>query len=133
MLWRQGPYFTGGHAFAAAFFGVGCGSGLGVILQMVAPGMDKAGLHEYSEQVLEEARRQGQSLPVSEAEFREAVEGMCLAAPIPMALVGTVVAGFVGMLTLSLLMRRRPQDYSQPPTQPPPPEPPVNPYSNQQA
>lgn len=125
MLWRQGPYFTGGHGFAAAFIGVGSGSGLGVLLQMIAPGMDKEALQktteQFSRQMVEELQRQGQQLPVPEAELRETIEGMFLAAPIPVALVGSVVAGFVGVLTLSLLMRR------------PPPAPPVNPWSNQQA
>ena len=131
MLWRQGHYVTSGHGFAAAFFGVGCGSGLGVILQMVSPGMEKAKLHEWTGEltrlIVEESQRQGQPMPVPEAELRETLEGICLAAPIPMALVGSVVAGFVGMLTLSLLSRRRP------PTQPPPTQAPVNPWSNQQA
>ena len=40
LLASRGPYFTGGHAFAAGFLGVGCGSGLGVILQMLYPGVD---------------------------------------------------------------------------------------------
>ena len=144
MLSRQGHYFTGGHGFAAAFFGVGCGSGLGVFLQMVSPGMGKARLHEWTGElarlIAEESERQRQPLPVPEAELRETLERVFLAAPIPMALVGTVVAGFVGVLTLNLLSRRRQQHYppptqpppTQPPlTQPPPTEPPVNPYSNQ--
>lgn len=109
MLWnKQGARFSGGHAFAAAFLGVGCGSAVGVILQTVAPGLDEAKLREWTERIMEESRRQGQPLPIEEAEFREALESMCLTAPIVTALVGSIVAGFVGMLTLSLLNRRRP-------------------------
>ncbi len=125
LLWRQGQSFGGGHGFAAAFFGVGCGSGLGVILQMVSPGMDKAGLREWTgeltKRLVEESQRQGRPLPVPEAELRDTLEVMCLAAPIPMALVGTVIAGFVGAFTLTLLSRRQP------------PGRPVNPWSGPQA
>lgn len=124
MLARQGPYFTGGHGFAAAFFGVGGGAGLGVLLQMFAPGMDKAKLGELAkdmaQQILEEAQRQGQSLPMPQSELEDGFKAMCVAAPVPMALAGTVLAGFVGLLTLNVLRRRSP-----PGTQPP-----VNPYSS---
>ncbi|MHC4079273.1 MAG: hypothetical protein ACYST0_12630 [Planctomycetota bacterium] len=144
MLSRQGPHFTGGHGFAAAFIGVGGGSAVGVILQMLYPGMDEVALREsigeLTKELMNEIQRQGQPAPMPQAELQEMLGTCFLAAPIPLALVGSVVAGFVGMLTLNLISRRRPPQYPPPtpqehPPQTPPPQepPPVSPWSDPQA
>lgn len=129
MFSRQGPYYTGGHAFAAAFLGVGLGAGVGVLLQVVAPGMDRSKLSELTkqvaEQLIQESERQGQRISASPSDIQDMAEGLCLAAPVPMALIGAVLAGFVGMITLGLLTRR-----SSPPGQHPPGQHPVNPWSS---
>ncbi|MEE9127418.1 MAG: hypothetical protein V3U11_09785 [Planctomycetota bacterium] len=124
MLASRGPYFTGGHGFAAAFLGVGSGSALGVSLQMLYPGVDEAKLADFVQKLTKESLReiQRQGEQVSEAELGSCLEQLVVGFPVPLALVGSVVAGFVGMLTLSLISRRRPQ-----------PPAPVNPYSSPEA
>ena len=138
MLAGRGPYFTGGHAFAAGFLGVGGGSALGVLLQVLYPGVDPAkraeAFKEIAKEAMREFERQGQPAPVPEAELESCLATVFVGAPIPLALVGSVVAGFVAVLTLRLINRRQQRPQSQPPqSQPPQPLTPINPYSNPEA
>ena len=133
MLASRGAYFTGGHGFAAAFLGVGSGSALGVFLQMLYPGVDEAKLDDFVQRLTKESMReiQRQGEQVSEAELGSCLENLVVGFPVPLALVGSVVAGFVGMLTLTLISRRRPQPPQS--THAPQPPAPVNPYASPEA